>query len=456
MAPAIIHLPGVQEPLHQDLTGIAAGSYSVTVTDNGVPGTCQKDTVITINDLGSPVINNIIVVNESCENQNDGSLEAVASGGTGALNYNWSNGANTAQISNLSPGNYQITVTDGVGCTTTSAATVIAGGPCCTLEITGLSFTNETCNGANATAEVSVNTNIPEIEFTWSNGATTSGIAGLSAGAYSVTITNPLQANCSVDTFLTITNTPAPIIDNLLIENESCFELGDGSAEVFVSGGNPPYTYSWNNVVGNSIRTSLFAGTYTLSISDQNCTVTETFEILSGINVEVSAGNDTSVYAGTVLQLNGTVNGGTTGSFVWTPGSTLSCSVCQNPVATPQSTTTYSVFYTDDVGCTDSDDILITIIQDDPYCLFPDAFTPNGDNVNDRFTNVCIGMNYLELRVYNRWGELVYEETGSNIEGWDGIYKGLKAPMDVYVYAAYIEYNNGKTESVIGNVTLIR
>jgi gliding motility-associated-like protein len=439
-----------------NLNGIAAGSYSVTVTDNGVPGICQKDTIITINDLDGPVIDNIVVVNESCENQNDGSLEAVASGGTGTLNYSWSNGANVAQISALSPGSYQITVTDGVGCTTTSAATVVAGGPCCTLGITALSVTNETCDGTNGTAEVAVNTNIPEIEFLWSNGATTSGISGLSAGTYSVTITNPLQANCSVDTFLTITNTPAPIIDNLLIENESCFELGDGSAEAFVSGGNPPYTYTWNNVVGNSIRTSLFAGTYTLSISDQNCTVTETFEILPGINVEVSAGNDTSVYAGTVLQLNGSVNGGTTGSFVWTPGSTLSCSGCQNPIATPQTTTTYSVFYTDDLGCTDSDDILIAIIQDEPYCLFPDAFTPNGDNINDYFKGICDGMDYLELRVYNRWGELVYEEMGINIQGWDGVYKGRKSPMDVYVYAAYIEYTNGRTESIIGNVTLIR
>jgi gliding motility-associated-like protein len=364
----------------QNLSGVAAGTYSVTVTDNGVPGICQKDTTITINDADGPVIDNIISTNETCAGDSDGTVSVSASGGTGLLTYIWQPGnLSGASQTGLAPGNYTVTVRDANNCESLASVTVAAGPVCCDFD-------------------------------------------------FVVTATN-----------------------------ESCSGLQNGTAEVSIAGGVAPYTVEWNGTPGNNNIENLAPGTYTVAVTDaDNCTETQTFEILEGPLVEVFAGNDTSIFVGTQLQLNAEVSNGTSGTYVWSPSADLSCENCQSPVATPSVDVVYTVVYNDNAGCSATDDVAVTVIRDQPFCLFPDAFTPNNDNVNDLFVGICQGVSFAEMRIYNRWGELVYQETGVDLNGWNGIYKGKNAPGEVYVYYVYVEFTNGDSNSYMGNVTLIR
>jgi gliding motility-associated-like protein len=360
------------------LSNIGTGSYTLTVYD--ITLDCQRDTTIILTASNAPAINNISTTDETCLGAGDGSAQVTASGGTGTLTYSWSNGENTAQIQNLAPGNYTITVSDDLGCETIETIEIFDGPSCCDFDL------------------------------------------------------------------------------DLTTTSESCFGLDNGSAEINISGGVAPFTIEWNGVAGSNTLENLAPGNYTVSVTDaDNCTETQTFAIQEGPLVEVSAGNDTSIFVGTPLQLNADVSNSTSGSFTWTPSADLSCNDCQNPVSTPLQNVVYTVVYNDDLGCSATDDISVTVISDQPSCIFPDAFTPNNDNINDVFNGLCQGMSFIEMRVYNRWGELVFQESGNlQINGWNGIYKGLEALGEVYVFYVYIEYENGDSESVMGNVTLIR
>jgi len=159
-----------------------------------------------------------------------------------------------------------------------------------------------------------------------------------------------------------------------------------------------------------------------------------------------------------VVDLLTTVSGSASGVYTWSPDLNLSCNNCQNPQATVVGDITYVVFYEDDAStCSDQDTVNITALIDDPYCLFPDAFTPNDDGVNDGFGGICEDLEFLELKIYNRWGELIYHSTDMNDDvKWDGTYKGKEAPLDVYIYVANMQFSNGDAETITGNFTLIR
>jgi len=119
---------------------------------------------------------------------------------------------------------------------------------------------------------------------------------------------------------------------------------------------------------------------------------------------------------------------------------------------------TYTVTYADSLStCAISENVLIQVVFDEALCVFPDAFSPNQDLVNDGYGPICNQLRYVELKIYNRWGELLYRvESNNDLVRWDGTYKGRNAPVDVYVYVANIEYTNGDVEVRSGNFTLIR
>ncbi|MEZ4929575.1 MAG: gliding motility-associated C-terminal domain-containing protein [Chitinophagales bacterium] len=134
----------------------------------------------------------------------------------------------------------------------------------------------------------------------------------------------------------------------------------------------------------------------------------------------------------------------------------INCNDCVNPVAT-QEDIVYTLVYTNEFGCISTDDISILLRKEDHYCYFPTAFTPNSDNVNDIYRSICKNVESVELRIYNRWGELIYSgNVADGLSGWDGIYNGKEQNIDVYTYYAKIKYLNGDTENTSGNFTLIR
>ena len=163
------------------------------------------------------------------------------------------------------------------------------------------------------------------------------------------------------------------------------------------------------------------------------------------------AGPDVTVFLYDSVQLF--AGGGV--SFVWTPSYGLSDTTSASIWASPEETTCYVLTATTIHGCVDVDTVCV-IVDDDPHCYIPNAFSPNGDGNNDLLKIIHMGIFDLDdFRIYNRWGEMVYRS--SDLEkGWNGYFKGEVAPVGVYVYYVAGHGHKDKQVSMRGNVTLIR
>ena len=171
--------------------------------------------------------------------------------------------------------------------------------------------------------------------------------------------------------------------------------------------------------------------------------------------VKAFAGNDTSIVSGQPLQLNAT--GGI--SYEWSPGFNLSSITIHDPVATfyePVSVIKYMVHVYDEAGCSDSAFISIRVFQSDPIIFVPNAFTPDNDGRNDLLRPIAAGMAKIEyFRIYNRWGQLVFE-TSQNGRGWDGKINGSQQATQTYVWEVKATDYKGQPYIQKGTVTLIR
>lgn len=171
---------------------------------------------------------------------------------------------------------------------------------------------------------------------------------------------------------------------------------------------------------------------------------------------------DTTLRLGATLILNAETSGMGTLNFQWSPAESLSCTNCPAPETSPLETTLYTLMVADANGCRAQDSVLVTV---DPACvvIIPNAFTPNGDGVNDFFypkTDPCVHRVRV-WRVVSRWGEVVFErqnfEPGNSNLGWDGTRKNGEAfPSDVLVWYAELEYYDGRVEARKGDVALLR
>ncbi|HVT86085.1 MAG TPA: gliding motility-associated C-terminal domain-containing protein [Chitinophagaceae bacterium] len=201
---------------------------------------------------------------------------------------------------------------------------------------------------------------------------------------------------------------------------------------------------------------------YVLTVTNAGCPniFMDTFHVAVSPRIIVFAGNDTSIVAGQLLQLNATTNTPTANIFNWTPGTGLNFTNISNPVANlgPEAGNyiTYIVRATDSAGCYAEDDIKVTIFKTGPDIFVPSAFTPNGDGKNDIIKPICVGIAQLNyFRIYNRWGQLVYS-TSQMGQGWDGTIGGSLQATGNFVYMAQgIDYT-GKVIFRKGNVVLIR
>jgi gliding motility-associated-like protein len=166
----------------------------------------------------------------------------------------------------------------------------------------------------------------------------------------------------------------------------------------------------------------------------------------------VDAGPNVTVPIGSNVPLQGNIPNATTIS--WTPSTGLSCTDCPYPLASPNSNTLYYVYVTDTNGCERFDSVMVYV---EPTIYVPNAFTPNQDGMNDLFKAVVRGLDEFEWFIYDRWGQLVFTSTDPEA-GWNGTYKGQRAPFDVYVWKIkYVASNQpGIIRTLVGHVTLVR
>ena len=148
-------------------------------------------------------------------------------------------------------------------------------------------------------------------------------------------------------------------------------------------------------------------------------------------------------------------------NWTWSPSNTLNCSDCPQPVTNPKFDTKYLVRFIDSNGCRNNGEIKIIVICKNANVFMPNTFSPNGDGNNDVFYVRGRGLDRVKnLRIYNRWGEIVFEKQNFPVNdpsyGWDGKYKGNKPIPDVYVYQVEVFCDNSQTIHFEGNIALIQ
>lgn len=258
------------------------GTYQVLVSTDFSTGTSWN---ITVNVTGAAPPCNLSAAitaqtNVACNGSSTGSLTVTASSGTANYDYSWSNGATTTNttsttntITNLAAGTYTVTITDDNGCTDTASATITE--PTALVASASVN-SNVSCNGgSDGSATASATGGTSGYSYSWApSGGNNATATGLSAGTYTVTITD---ANGCTDTAnATITEPTAVNATIASSTNASCPGASDGSATVTTNGGIAPYSYSWSPSGGNNATaTGLSAGNYTVTVTDDNgCTDT--------------------------------------------------------------------------------------------------------------------------------------------------------------------------------------
>jgi hypothetical protein len=222
----------------QDPQNLAAGTYTVTVTDaNG----CTNFTSVIITQPLLGISASYTQTNVSCNGLSDGAIDVSVTGGTQPYAYAWSHGPITEDVSLLSAGTYNLTITDSNQCQTSLSGIIIEPQPIAL----SATQTNVSCNsGGNGSINLTVNGGTAPYTYSWSNNAVSQDINNLIAGTYTVTVTD--NQGCS-DTLIRIVNEPSALTLNLVPTNVVCFGNSTGSIDLTPTGGTAPYTYSWSN-----------------------------------------------------------------------------------------------------------------------------------------------------------------------------------------------------------------
>ncbi len=194
------------------------------------------------------------------------------------------------------------------------------------------------------------------------------------------------------------------------------------------------------------------AGSYqVVAINSSGCSDTAAIILFIQPPVVAHAGNDANVETNIPYQLTG--SGG--GEYQWSPAGSLNDPFIANPLATIAANTSFILMVKDKIGCTAFDTLNLRVLNG-PTFYVPTAFTPNSDGLNDIFRPSVVGISSLDyFRVYNRYGELVYE-TSEIGKGWDGVYRGIKQNTGNYVWWVKGTDRKGQEKLLRGNVVLIR
>ena len=335
-------------------TGLASGSYSVTVTDNVG---CTASATANISDAGAPTATISSSANASCNGVCDGTAAVTVIGGTAPYNYLWSTGGTGNSVSGLCDGTVSVNVTDAIGCN--ASASVVITEPA-VLVATVTASTNATCNGTcNGTATVSVSGGTTTYNYLWDNGQTVANATALCAGTHAVTVTD--SHGCTASATRVITQ-PAALTASTTATNVSCNGGANGTATVTAAGGTSPYTYLWNDpapVQTTPTASALTAGTWSVTVTDANgCTtsVSATVNQPAALTAGTTSTN-VSCFGGANGSATVTAAGGTSPySYLWNDPAPAQTT----PTATALTSGTWTVTITDANSCTTSANAIIT------------------------------------------------------------------------------------------------
>jgi gliding motility-associated-like protein len=458
--------PSVNEP----------GIYQLLVTNTTNGCTILDDVEVILNDVPP-----IIIVAEP--NILTCSVLEINVDGTGsdtgtAFEYSWTtsdgnilSGNNDLIASVSEPGTYNLLITNNInGCTQAEEVivsqdiqppTADAGDPFILNCIDDIQYLDGSDSQAGANIQYEWDTpngNIANGQMTTEPGITI-------PGTYNLVVTNLENGCTAVDQVIITEDIP---LSELAVEQPPCHDDFGAISFQQVVGGTPPYVYSMDGggtFFDTQDFTNISAGQYNLIVQDINgCEDEKLVNIYQPNEVVVDIDSEVELQLGDTYQVNTFVNlsPNQISEISWTPSEGLSCDDCLNPIITPLNTVVYTISVKNENGCEDKENILIRVDKEGGVYI-PNAFSPNGDGINDKFLIYGKLEGIKEIKsflVFSRWGESVWEyqnfQPNDPASGWDGMHRGQLMNPAVFAYFAEIEFIDGTVKLFEGDVTLTR
>jgi hypothetical protein len=365
---------------NQDLTNVAAGTYTVTVTDEWPCAVVSGGTI----QPGPPLDITSSVTHVKCAGDQSGAVAITVNSGQAPFTFLWSNSAQTQNLIHLFAGTYTVTVTDNNGCTGTSSVTITQP---VNLPQFAATITNVSCFG-QCTGMISATPNggTPGYFYHWQNNQTTQTISNLCAGLYFLTVTD--ANGCRAIGNNQVMQPSAPLTVTKTVTGINCGSTSGGSITLTAAGGTVPYKYKWNTGSTAKDLLNIGAGTYTCTVTDAGPCSTVTSGTVSGgtsgLSCNITAIPCNNIYTGGVpttiylgygpqcVTLSSSVGSNGTYNYSWSPYQGLSCRHCAAPQFCPtkKGNYTFTVTISDNSGCSTSCEITICVLDIQVYSIW--------------------------------------------------------------------------------------
>ena len=435
-------------------TNLSGGDYMLKIIDQRG---CEDSLLVSLIPASSPILDTILFHPSTC-GENNGSLEVLASGGAGDLQYILDSilFQTTGLFTGLGPDRYEIYVVDEAGCIVKDEALINA---LTTASIILTDISNTTCGDSNGIITVTTDETIDILySIDGLNYQANNQFVDLSADTYFVIIED--GNGCHDTLSVSIEPSNIPMIDTIITQPETC-GMSNASLSVIASGGVGSYQYSLD---GNTFQlantfTDLSAGNYTIQIIDEDgCSNMSTADLNSLSDLKIIS-----------LTIEPTLCGQRTGSIrVGIEGGINPVTISLNEdveqaaeLFSELAAGYYQVHIHDGAGC--GIDTTLSISQTDCPVYIPNIFSPNGDGINDVFQIQTADKNEVIITrffIFDRWGNNVYERFNIPIQSysgwWDGTYKRFTMNPGAFAYYLEVQFENGTRETYKGSVTLIR
>ena len=449
-------------------SNLVAGDYTLTVTD--AQG-CSGETVFSLSQP-EEISATATIDDTNCFGSADGQINiqiTTQGGGFPIDSYQWDANANsqTTQIATeLAIGNYIVTITDNTNCTAVASFEVNQPTP---IEAS-FAVEDNPCSGNNiGTISTTTTGGNPDYSYEWSNtdtsnifSSTDQNLTDLYANLYTVIITD---GNGCTQVEQVDLDSPSALWATIDPDSVTCYDYRDGALFVEAQGGTGPYQYSLDgdNFSATNTFLGLEVGGYSAYIEDRNgCTTSISAFVEGPEELTVDLGENITINLGETANLNAVPSPAGNYFYTWSPEDSLTCLDCPNTDAYGLFfQTTYQVTIEDEFGCK-AEDFINIYINKFRRVFVPTGFSPFTGNENDLLrTHGDEGTTVKSFKVYDRWGELVYEnnvpyginETGI---GWDGTFDGKVMNPAVFVWSLEVEYIDGASDVLKGHTTLIR
>jgi hypothetical protein len=367
--------------------------------------------------------------------------------------YQWNRGDTTPYLSATAPGHYWVILTDIYGCI--GGSDTVALGNVAWPVISLTPHTDSICPGFSTMLTVLAPPAPTTISWNPGGSVSTTQLANL-AGNYVVTFND---RGCISKDSAQVYNRFPPVINNLADTGICC-----PTCYTLVPDGGSFNTYAWSTGETTPTITVCNTGDYIVTVTGSNtCSITDTAHITRYCIQPVAISTPDSVFNGHPATLTVTTAYTFPFQYSWNPSTALDDPSAGNPISTPHNTITYTVTVHDTLhGCTDTATVTVNVKQAG-YFVVPDAFTPNGDGVNDRMYPVLdptAGTEVLEFKIFNRWGEMVYSNPTQ--PGWDGNFMGQPQQIGTFIYTAKVRHADQAQQGTVietmvqGTFSLIR